>query len=197
MKKVQCIGLAVHADTSAVAVAEPGGTVRTVGVIPTRPESIRRLVKQLGSPEPRRACYEAGQTGSVIDWQLTALGVTCEVGAPTLVPVKAGDRVQTGSARRPEAGTELPRRCLDAGVGARRRARSAARRGACPRGGEERSVARAPSGREVSAAARAAPTHRDESLDPTTSPVGEARAVCPGGARGDAPGRSPRGRASG
>ena len=31
------------------------------------------------------------------------------------------------------------------------------------------------------AAARAAPTHRDESLDPTTSPVGEARAVCPGG----------------
>jgi probable HAF family extracellular repeat protein len=28
-------------------------------------------------------------------WQLTALGVTCEVVAPTLVPVKAGDRVKT------------------------------------------------------------------------------------------------------
>jgi transposase len=28
-------------------------------------------------------------------WQLTGLGVTCEVVAPTLVPVKAGDRVKT------------------------------------------------------------------------------------------------------
>jgi transposase len=28
-------------------------------------------------------------------WQLTALGVKCEVVAPTLVPVKAGDRVKT------------------------------------------------------------------------------------------------------
>ena len=95
MKKVQFVGLDVHADTIAVAVAEPGGTVRTVGVIPNRPESIRRLVKQLGSPEHLRACYEAGPTGYVIYWQLTALGVTCEVVAPTLVPVKAGDRVKT------------------------------------------------------------------------------------------------------
>jgi transposase len=31
----------------------------------------------------------------VVYWQLTALGVRCEVVAPTLVPVKAGDRVKT------------------------------------------------------------------------------------------------------
>jgi transposase len=31
----------------------------------------------------------------VVYWQLTALGVPCEVVAPTLVPVKAGDRVKT------------------------------------------------------------------------------------------------------
>ena len=31
----------------------------------------------------------------MIYWQLTALGVPCEVVAPTLVPVKAGDRVKT------------------------------------------------------------------------------------------------------
>ena len=95
MKRVQFVGLDVHADTIAVAVAEPGGTVRSVGVIPNRPESIRKLVKQLGSPEHVRACYEAGPTGYVIYWQLTALGVRCEVVAPTLVPVKAGDRVKT------------------------------------------------------------------------------------------------------
>ena len=50
MKKVRFVGLDVHADTIAVAVAEPGGTVRSVGVIPNRPESIRRLVKQLDHP---------------------------------------------------------------------------------------------------------------------------------------------------
>jgi transposase len=40
-------------------------------------------------------CYEAGPTGYVVYWQLTALGVPCEVVAPTLIPVKPGDRVKT------------------------------------------------------------------------------------------------------
>ena len=87
MKKVWFVGLDVHADTIAVAVAEPGGTVRSMGVIPNRPESIRRLVKQLGSPEQLHACYEAGPTGYVLYWQLTALGVRCEVVAPRRVPL--------------------------------------------------------------------------------------------------------------
>ena len=90
MRKVQFVGLDVHADTIAVAVAEPGGTVRSVGVIPNRPESIRTLVKRLGSPEQLRACYEAGPTGYVIYWQLTALGVRCEVVAPHLGPTVRG-----------------------------------------------------------------------------------------------------------
>jgi transposase len=95
MGKVRFLGLDVHADTIAVAVAEPTGEVRSLGVIPNRPESIRKLVKKLGPAEHLRACYEAGPTGYVVYWQLTALGVRCEVIAPTLVPVKAGDRVKT------------------------------------------------------------------------------------------------------
>lgn len=95
MSNVRFIGLDVHAETIAVAVAEPDGEVRSLGVIPNRPESIRKLVKKLGPPEPLRVCYEAGPTGYVVYWQLTALGVTCEVVAPTLVPVKPGDRVKT------------------------------------------------------------------------------------------------------
>jgi transposase len=95
MKKVRFIGLDVHAETIAVAVAEPGGEVRSLGVIPNRPESIRKLVKKLEPAESLRACYEAGPTGYVLYWQLTALGVRCEVVAPTLVPTKAGDRVKT------------------------------------------------------------------------------------------------------
>ena len=95
MQKVRFLGLDVHADSIAVAVAEAGGEVRSVGTIPNRPESIRKLVSKLGPVGSLRACYEAGPTGYVIYWQLTALGVQCEVVAPTLVPVKAGDRVKT------------------------------------------------------------------------------------------------------
>jgi len=53
------------------------------------------LIRKLGKPESLRVCYEAGPTGYVLYWQLTELGVRCEVVAPTLVPVKAGDRVKT------------------------------------------------------------------------------------------------------
>ena len=42
-----------------------------------------------------KCCYEAGPTGYVLYWQLTRLGVTCEVIAPSLIPTKAGDRVKT------------------------------------------------------------------------------------------------------
>ena len=63
MKKVRFIGLDVHADTIAVAVAEPDGEVRSMAGIPNQPASIRRLMKKLGPVEPLRVCYEAGLTG--------------------------------------------------------------------------------------------------------------------------------------
>jgi len=95
MRKVRFVGLDVHAETIAVAVAEWDGEVRSLGTVPNRAESIRKLMKKLGAPTDLRVCYEAGPCGYVLYWQLTELGVQCEVVAPTLVPVKAGDRVKT------------------------------------------------------------------------------------------------------
>jgi transposase len=95
MSTVRFVGLDVHAETIAIALAEPGGEVRSMGVIPNRPESVRKMVRKLGPPSSLRICYEAGPTGYALYWQLTALGVHCDVVAPTLVPVKAGDRVKT------------------------------------------------------------------------------------------------------
>ena len=44
MKRIKFVGLDVHAETIAVAVAEQGGEVRSLGVIPNREESIRKLL---------------------------------------------------------------------------------------------------------------------------------------------------------
>ena len=95
MSKIRFVGLDVHADTIAVAVAEPNGEVHSHSTIPNRLESIRKMVAKLGPVNELKACYEAGPTGYILYWQLTALGVACEVIAPSLVPVKASDRVKT------------------------------------------------------------------------------------------------------
>ena len=94
-EKLRFLGLDVHAETIAVAIAEPNGEVRSLGTIPNREDSIRKFIRKLGSPDQLRACYEAGPTGFVLYWQLTQLGVKCDVVAPSLVPKKPGDRVKT------------------------------------------------------------------------------------------------------
>ena len=94
-KDTRFVGLDVHAESIAVSVIEPDGEIRSLGSIPNRPETVRRLVKRLGPPSRLRVCYEAGPTGYVLYWQLTELGVHCDVVAPTLVPVRVGDRVKT------------------------------------------------------------------------------------------------------
>ena len=68
-EKVRFLGLDVHAETIAVAVAEQDGEVRSLGTIANCAESIRKLVKKLGLVEHLRACYEAGPTGYVLYWR--------------------------------------------------------------------------------------------------------------------------------
>src|SRR6266849_563437 len=89
------VGLDVHAETIAVAVAEADGEVRSLGILPNRLEAVAKLIRKLGPREHLRVCYEAGPCGYVLYWQLTRLGVHCDVVAPTLVPMKPGDRVKT------------------------------------------------------------------------------------------------------
>jgi transposase len=95
-KRTRFLGLDVHADTIAVAVAEPGrdGEVRSLGMIPNTVDALSKLIRKVGIAG-LEVCYEAGPTGYAVYWQLTRLGVPCVVVAPTLIPVKAGDRVKT------------------------------------------------------------------------------------------------------
>jgi transposase len=47
-EKLRILGLDVHAETIAVAVAEPDGKVQSLGTIANRAVSIRTLIKKLG-----------------------------------------------------------------------------------------------------------------------------------------------------
>ena len=94
-KNTRFVELDVHAETIAVAVAEGRNQVSSLGTIANRPEAVRRLVGKLGKLSEVKVCYEAGPTGYALYWQLTQLGVQCEVIAPSLVPMKASDRVKT------------------------------------------------------------------------------------------------------
>ena len=94
-KTTRWVGLDVHAETIAVAVANKDGTVDFVGTIPNRPDAVRRAIKKLENGGKLHVCYEAGPCGYGLYWQLAEMGIECDVVAPTLIPVKTGDRVKT------------------------------------------------------------------------------------------------------
>lgn len=96
MEKItRYVGLDVHGETIAAAVSEGREKARSLGQFPNRPEAIRKFIERLGGSQHLKVCYEAGPTGYALYWQLTKLGVACEVVAPSLVPRKPGERIKT------------------------------------------------------------------------------------------------------
>ena len=79
-----------------VAESERSGEVRQVGVFQNRPEILCKMAAKLGSGGRRLSfCYEAGPCGYGPQRLLTACGHSCIVVAPSLIPMKSGDRVKT------------------------------------------------------------------------------------------------------
>jgi transposase len=92
------VGLDVHKDTIAVALAEAGlrEEVREHGKISNTPSTLEALTEKLGGKKRTlRFCYEAGPCGYGIQRQLSAMGHEFAVVAPSLIPRKPGDRIKT------------------------------------------------------------------------------------------------------
>jgi len=84
-----------HKFSIVAAVLPPEGGKPEVCRIETTERAIRRFIDKQGGPAGLSVCYEAGPGGFALWRLLRSIGVACDIVAPSLVPVRAGDRVKT------------------------------------------------------------------------------------------------------
>ena len=89
------VSLDAHKLSIVAATLPSVGGEPVVQRIETTERAIRRFVDRLGGPEGLAVCYEAGPGGFELYRLLGSMGVACDVIAPSLIPVRAGDRVKT------------------------------------------------------------------------------------------------------
>ena len=91
------IGLDVHKDTIAIAVAKANSRAQPtfIGTTQYSAKQIRKALSKVGTPSTMRLCHEAGPCGYGLARELHALGIDCDVIAPSRVPRRPADKIKT------------------------------------------------------------------------------------------------------
>ena len=91
------VALDAHKKEHKVAMLLPGVDTPQEWKVANTAVNIRMMVRRIRrkAPGPVVICYEAGVCGFALQRQIQAEGVICKVIAPSLVPVKAGQRIKT------------------------------------------------------------------------------------------------------
>lgn len=91
------VGLDAHAKLIQAGTLAPGREMPVVVDVPNEKRALGRFARKLLRESGGRVlcCYEAGPCGYALQRQLKDLGVDCIVVAPSLIPVKPGERVKT------------------------------------------------------------------------------------------------------
>lgn len=91
------VGMDVHKKDIVVALLAPGIEEPTEWKLRNEPRAVRRLAKRLRRETigELQCVYEAGPCGYTLQRQLLGEGIATDVVAPSLIPVKPGERIKT------------------------------------------------------------------------------------------------------
>jgi len=92
------VGLDAHKQSISVAMLLPDREAAIEWELVNEAAAVRRMVRKVEREAPGevRFCYEAGPCGYALQRQITEAGeASCMVVAPSLIPVKPGDRIKT------------------------------------------------------------------------------------------------------
>jgi len=89
------VALDVHKDSITAGILSAEGGPPEVVAFENSERALRRFARRLGDPQELAVCYEAGPCGYDLYRLLTSIGVACDIIAPSLTPVRPGDRVKT------------------------------------------------------------------------------------------------------
>lgn len=91
------VGLDVHKKDIAVALLPAGSKDPLEWRVAHEPTAVRRLARRLQREAGTQVhcLYEAGPCGYALQRQLVSLGLQCDVVAPSLIPIRPGERVKT------------------------------------------------------------------------------------------------------
>lgn len=91
------VGIDAHKNDHKVYLINEGKEQSSEWVVKNHPKEVKKCMKRIKKQAVGEVivCYEAGPCGFVLQRQIEAEGIRCMVVAPSLIPVKPGERIKT------------------------------------------------------------------------------------------------------